>query len=84
VVPAKTNYQAVDHMYMIRFTSHTKLSEFHDVPETFPKYAYTLVSFDDLRTRIDYTKHMSGNYTQLSIPFPNSNVGSFHRQEVTK
>ena len=61
VVPCRTNYRAVSHTYMIKFTCHTRVTEFNAAPPTFPKYAYTLASFDTLRTRIDYTADMSGD-----------------------
>ncbi|KAG2640676.1 hypothetical protein PVAP13_2KG114000 [Panicum virgatum] len=60
VVPCRTNYRAVSHTYMIKFTCHTRVTEFNAAPPTLPKYAYTLASFDTLRTRIDYTADMSG------------------------
>ncbi|XP_039800859.1 uncharacterized protein LOC120665331 isoform X7 [Panicum virgatum] len=59
VVPCRTNYRAVSHTYMIKFTCHTRVTEFNAAPPTLPKYAYTLASFDTLRTRIDYTADMS-------------------------
>jgi hypothetical protein len=64
---AKNNYRAVDHIYMIKFTGHTEVIEFPGASPTFPKYAYTLASFDTLRTRIDYTRDMSGNYIFIYI-----------------
>lgn len=50
---------------MARFTRHTKITEVAIVPPDFPLYAYTLVSFDILRTRIGQKQLLSGHHLAL-------------------
>ncbi|XP_062214571.1 replication factor A protein 1-like [Phragmites australis] len=59
IFPAKTTYRAVNHMYLIKFTNYTEIHKMATIPPTFSKIAYSLVSFDMLKTRIDNINDMS-------------------------
>ncbi|XP_062212793.1 uncharacterized protein LOC133913586 isoform X3 [Phragmites australis] len=59
IFPTKMTYRAVDHMFLIRFTNYTEVHKTSTISPMFPKIAYSLVSFDILKTRIDNINDMS-------------------------
>lgn len=59
VANAKASYQAIDCPIMARFTTHTKINEITAVPNDFPEYVCTIVSFDVLRTRLGQNQFLS-------------------------
>lgn len=74
VLNARASFRPADHPYMIRFTAHTKVTEVTPVPDTFPLYACTPISFSALHQKArnpDYT-YTSG--TMISSQFPISLV----------
>ncbi|KAL6902302.1 hypothetical protein ACP4OV_005178 [Aristida adscensionis] len=45
------NFHAVQHTYMMRFTTHTKVYEIKPIPPEFPLYACNVVPFSELHSR---------------------------------
>lgn len=60
VVNARTSFRPVEHPYMMRFTAHTKVFQVNLVPDTFPLYACTPITFAILRQRDRITGYKSG------------------------
>lgn len=48
VVAAWPKYRTADHLYKIRISQNTKVSEVVPVPKNFPLYVYDANSFDDV------------------------------------
>ncbi|CAL5085458.1 unnamed protein product [Urochloa decumbens] len=59
VCDARGQYRPVDHPFMVRFTSYTKVIEVNTVLDTFPKYAYNLATYEELRSRIGSNDYCS-------------------------
>ncbi|CAL4932136.1 unnamed protein product [Urochloa decumbens] len=53
VCNARFQYRPVEHPYMMKFTSYTRVTEIKAVLDTFPKYAYSLATYEELKSRID-------------------------------
>ncbi|CAL5049621.1 unnamed protein product [Urochloa decumbens] len=59
VCDARGQYRPVDHPFMVRFTSYTRIIEVNRVLDTFPKYAYSLATYEELRSRIGNNEYCS-------------------------
>jgi hypothetical protein len=49
VVAASPKYRTTDHLYKIRISRNTKVTEVVPVPENIPLYVYDANSFDDVQ-----------------------------------
>jgi replication factor A1 len=54
------NYRPVANDLMLVFTKWTKIEEVVNIPPSFPLYAYSLASMDDLQARMDGRGQFSG------------------------
>lgn len=69
VCNARAIYRPVDHLYMARFTKHTRIEQLSTVPPDFPLYACSITPFHVLRARVGVKEQMSdamGLFTKCS------------------
>jgi hypothetical protein len=60
VKPSSKTYKPVNNKISINFTKWSTLQECINVPDNFPRYAYSLTPYNELRTRIDRKDSFTG------------------------